>query len=70
MYRMETPETVYLNKYFQESGLMHQGMKINLVRMFMNADINGLWSCHTVGTHMHFSCTHRMDKVSNELANA
>lgn len=67
---METPETVYLNKYFQETGLIHQGMKISLVRMFMDGETNGLWNCHTVGTHVHFNCTHRMDKVSNELANA
>lgn len=67
---MEKPETVYLNKYFQETGLMHHSVRISLVRTFMDDEVNGLWSCHTVGTHVHFSCTHRMDKVSNELTNA
>lgn len=31
---MEITETVYLNKYFQETGLMHQGMRTSLVRLF------------------------------------
>lgn len=65
---METLETVYLNKYFQETGLMLQDMRKSLVRTFMDDESNGLRNCHTVGTH--FSCTHRMDKVSNELASA